>query len=78
MKLDGKAVAHAMLRQKENNKLTEENANTINDVVARGDHIQEMANFIEKVHLRKPEEAHAHLDKYMQHMANKNVSKAID
>ena len=77
MKVDGKSIAQAIMRQKENAKLTEEGKNTIDDIRNRGDHILQMASVVDAIHEKNPEKVHEHLDKYMKMMAENNVKKSL-
>jgi len=77
MKIDGKTIAQAVMRQKENSKLTDEGQQTIDDIQDRGDHILEMASVVEAIHQKDAEKVHNHLDRYMKMMAEKNVKKAV-
>ncbi len=77
MKVDGREIAKAEARKKENMKLEKEGEVTIREQEAEGDHIKAMASFIEAIHHKDPEMAHMHIMDYVKKAAQKDVKAEV-
>ena len=72
MKLDGKEIAQkAMAHKAENDKLEKEPREVQAEILETGSHIKEMMSFIESVHNKDPEKAHAAMIAYAKAHAQK-------
>lgn len=78
MKVDGKALAQAMMRRKMNEEtLNESEHDAAKDQTDKGAHIQEMSYFAECLKNGDHEKAHSHLTNMMKMMAKKDTEEAI-
>ena len=79
MKLDGRELARAAIeRRKQNMELKSSDRDAANEQIEQGLHVQHMGNLIEAIHKKDYEGAHAHMESYLQEMANKNQKKHLD
>lgn len=73
MKLDGKALAQAMMRRKQNEEVKKESEEGAEkDQLEKGSHIAEMSYFAECLHKGEHEKAHEHLSNMVKKMAMKD------
>lgn len=78
MKVDGKAIAQAMMRRKDNEKMVDETEKDAKDGQEEmGDHIAEMSYFAECLKNGDHEKAHSHLSNMMRMMSKKDVEKEV-
>lgn len=73
MKLDGKALAQAMLRRKQNEEVKKEaEEDAPAKQLEQGSHIAEMASFAESIGKGDHEKAHQHLVNLVRSMQKKD------
>ena len=78
MKIDGREIARALARQRENMELVKEGHASNREQEAEGSHIKAMASFIEAIHHKEPEKAHEHFNAYRKAMEEKDEKKEVE